>query len=124
MREAARAGRSLTDVLTDIFRNVEEILRSEIRLAQSEVREELRRRRPAGLWLAAGVVGGIFAVFFVMLALLYGLRTVLPGWAAALCIAVVLAIVALISLQVGRARLRVGRDARKEGSGWTRPGTR
>lgn len=124
MREVARGGRSLTDVLTDIFRNVEDILRSEIRLAQSEVREELRRNRPAGLWVVAGLVGAIFSVFFLLLAILYGLRMVLPGWAAALCMAVALAIVAVISLQVGRARLRQGWGARKEHSEWTKPGTR
>jgi len=124
MREAARAGRSLTDVLSDIFRNVEDLLRSELRLARSELREELRRSRPAGLWVAAGVAGALFSVFFLLLAVLYGLRLVLPAWAAALCIAVALAIVALISLQVGRARLRGGSGARKEDSRWTEPKTR
>jgi hypothetical protein len=36
----AAGDRSLSDVLQDIIRNVQEIVRSEVRLAKTEIREE------------------------------------------------------------------------------------
>lgn len=102
----APSGRSFTDVLADIFRNVQEILRSEIRLARFEVREEVRRNRGAGLLIVAGFAGALFSVFFVLIAVQYALRRVLPPWAAALCVAAGLAVLASIAVQLGMRRLR------------------
>ncbi len=48
------ADRSVADVLQDIFRNVQEILRSEIRLAKAEIRQEATEAATAALWMTMG----------------------------------------------------------------------
>ena len=127
MQERAGAGgRSITDVLVDIGRNIQEILRSEIRLAQSEVRERLQA---AGALVAIGVVGGLLSAFFLLLTLLYGLRLFMPPWAASLCIAVAVGLVAAIALKIGLGRLtmrprRKSAESLKENGQWARPATK
>ena len=49
--------RSVSDVLQDILRNLQDMVRSEIRLAKVEIREEARRAVSSGVWIAAGAVG-------------------------------------------------------------------
>jgi uncharacterized membrane protein YqjE len=123
--------RSLTDVLVDIGRNIEDILHYEIRLAQSEVRERLISAQSAGMLVAIGLVGGVLSAFFLLLCLLYALRPLMPAWAAALAIAVGLAVIAAIALKVGMQRLRTSQvlrnttgESEKENLGWARPLTK
>jgi hypothetical protein len=99
--------RSITDVLADIGRDVEDLLRSEILLIESQVREQLiSRARSAGVLVAMGVIGGLLSVFFLLLGALYTLRLLMPSWAAAFAIAAALAVIATVALTVGVRRLR------------------
>jgi hypothetical protein len=102
--DAPRAARSVTDVLSDIFGNVQDILHSEIRLAQSEFRDDLARARPAAVLVAAALGGALLSALFALLAILHALRLVMPAWAAALCLAVALAVVSAIALAMGLKR--------------------
>jgi uncharacterized membrane protein YqjE len=97
----ATSDRSIAEVLQDILRNLQEIIRSEVRLAKTEVREEIGKAKSAGLLVGVGGVCGIFATFFLLLTIVYALATVLPYWAAALIVTVVLAIVAAVVLNAG-----------------------
>lgn len=131
MRERGIGGRrSLTDVLVDIGRNIEDILRFEIRLAQSEVRERLISAQPAGALVAIGLAGGVLSAFFLLLCILYALRLLMPAWAAALGIGVALAFIAALAFTVGMQRLGASRVRRKTGEsvkenlGWPRPLTK
>ena len=96
--------RSVADVLRDIVGNIQEIVRAEVRLAKSEVREELTKVQNAGLLLGLGAIGGLFAVFFLLFSLVYALSIVVPNWAAALTVGAVLAITAAAILSVGMKR--------------------
>ena len=98
--------RSVSDVLQDIIGNVQEIVRSEVRLAKTEIREEANRAKPAVWLLAAGALAAGFAVLFVLLAIMHALSMVVPNWAAALIVAVSMAIVAGATLSAGRTRLK------------------
>jgi VIT1/CCC1 family predicted Fe2+/Mn2+ transporter len=114
MQERAGPGRrSIAEVVVDIGRNIQDLLRAELRLAQSEVRERLQT---AGTLLAAGVIGSLLSAFFLLVAILYGLRLLMPAWAAALCIAFAVAVVALFALKTGIGRLK-GRPSRNTGHG-------
>src|SRR5207237_503322 len=84
--------RSVADVLRDIVGNIQEIVRAEVRLAKSEVREELTKVQNAGLLLGLGAIGGLFAVFFLLFSLVYALSIVMPNWAAALTAAAILSV--------------------------------
>lgn len=123
--------RAITDVLVDIGRNAQELLRAEIRLAQSEVREQVIGAQSAIVLVIVGIAGGILSGFFLLLAALFSLRFVMPAWAAALCVTAVLALVAAIALTAGVRRLKASRpvlkpleDNAKEDAAWARQATR
>ena len=82
-----RGERSLLDVLTDIFGNLEDIVRSELRLAKAEITDELRSAKSSVLGLGIAILTGTFSVLFLLLSGMYALRPVLTPWGAALVIA-------------------------------------
>jgi hypothetical protein len=85
------ADRSVADVLQDILHNVQDILRSEVRLAKAEIRQEATQAAAAALWMTIGVVSLLSAWMFLSWTAVYALATVLPIWAATLVIAVAMA---------------------------------
>ncbi|HEY6389952.1 MAG TPA: phage holin family protein [Bryobacteraceae bacterium] len=98
--------RSLTEVLQSIVRNVQEIVRSEVRLAKTELIQEAAKAKSAGMLLGAGAVAGIFAALFFLLMTVYALTRVMPDWAAALTVAAALAIAAGVMLNSGVKRFK------------------
>jgi uncharacterized membrane protein YqjE len=93
--------RSIGSLVNDIVGNVQEIIRSEVRLAKAEVTEELTKARRAMIWLVAGVVLATMALGFLLLTAVYVLAHFFPPWVAAL-------IVALGSGAIGGALAAVG----------------
>ena len=98
--------RSVSNVLQDIIGNVQEIVRLEVRLANTEIREEVNRAKPAGLLLAIGALTAVFAFLSLMLTMVYALSIVVPDWAAALIVALSMALVAGATLSAGRKRIK------------------
>ena len=99
--------RSVSEVLQDIFGNLQDIVRSEVRLAKVEFTAEASQAAAAGKPLIAGMVLGIYAGGLLLLALVYGLSLVIPPWMAALSVGVLVLLMAAILISIGRARLRV-----------------
>lgn len=97
--------RSITDVLQDILGNVQDIVRSEVRLAKGELLDELAKLKAAAPLLIVGAVTGILATLFLMWTAVYALALVLPMWAAVLIVAVLLAAVGGATLSAGIKRL-------------------
>jgi len=93
--------RSAGDVLKDIVGNVQEIIRSEVRLAKVETTEEITKAKSAAIILGAGGVFGLFATGFVLLAAVYALSLVVASWMAALIVGVVVGIAAAILISRG-----------------------
>ena len=104
---AAIRERSLADVLQDIIANVQEIVRSELRLASVEIRQELIKAASAGKVAAAGGVLALFSFALLLLAAVYGLALAMPPWLAALAVAIVLAIAGSILITAGSKRLKL-----------------
>jgi uncharacterized membrane protein YqjE len=102
----AVADRPISAVLHDIVGNVQEIIRAEVRLAKTEVKEELRKAKAAGALIGVGAVLLLLSVLFVLLALVYALSEVLPPWGAALIVAGSLALIAMVCLGVGAKRAK------------------
>lgn len=95
--------RPISAVLYEIVGQVEEIVRSEIHLAKTEVREELKKARPATVLMALALASAFLTFFFALLSLVYALNLVIPAWAAALCVTGLIASIAVVS---GGAALR------------------
>jgi uncharacterized membrane protein YqjE len=98
--------RSISDVVQDIIRNLQEMVRSEVRLAKTELREEAGKAKSAGILVGGGAVSAIFAVFFLLLMTVYALSRIVPDWAAALVVAGLMALVAALMLSAGRRRFK------------------
>ena len=98
--------RSLSVVLQNIVRNVQEIVRSEVRLAKTEMREEMVKAKSASLLLGIGVVFATFAILFLLLTIVYALALAVPNWAAALIVGIALAITASIILKTALRRFK------------------
>lgn len=109
---ATEAERSVPEVFQDIVRNVQEILRSEVRLASTELKHEAGTAARAAVMFFVGVVFGIYALGFLLLALVYGLATLLASWwIGAIIVGGGLAIIALALIGIGRGRMRSVRPA-------------
>jgi uncharacterized membrane protein YqjE len=93
--------RSISDVLQDIVRNVQEIIRSEVRLAKQEVREEANKATSAGKLIGAGAVTALYAGFFFLFMIFCALSAVMANWAAALIVSAILGIIAAWTLKAG-----------------------
>ena len=98
--------RSVADVLQDILRNVQEIVRAEMRLAKVEIRDETRRAVSSGIWIAAGVVGALSAWMCLLWTVAYLLATRMSLWAATLVVGVVMACVAGVLIIGGIRRVK------------------
>lgn len=99
--------RSLSDVLQDIVANIQDIVRSELRLASAEIRQEIAKAANAGKVAAAGAVLALFGMAFFLLAAVYALALVMPPWMAALAVALVLAIAGSILISAGNKRMKL-----------------
>ena len=97
----AAVDRSLSDLLQDIIRNVQEIVRSEVRLAKTEIREEAAKTKASLVLLGAGALTGFFAILFLLLMIASALALVMPNWAAALVVGAALAVAAGVMLTGG-----------------------
>lgn len=99
--------RPMAEVFRDIIGNVQEMVRSEVRLARVEIREEASKTARAGAMLAIGGVLAIIAGVFMLVCLAQLLDLIMPDWAAALIVALAMGIPAAILIARGRDHLRV-----------------
>jgi MFS family permease len=98
--------RSFAGVVEDIVGNVQGIIRSEVRLAKTEIREETAKAGRASGILGGGAVLALYALGFALLAGFFALEYVVAPWLSALIVAVVTGIVAAILGTMGWKRLK------------------
>jgi hypothetical protein len=98
--------RSIADVFEDVVRDLQELLRAEVRLAKAELRQEARTFGSSVSSLAIAGVAAFFFFQFLLFAAVYGLATAFPLWAASLIVAGVLALVSAVLGAYGMKRLR------------------
>ncbi len=108
MTEPVRPKRSLFALLADLPSLVSDLIAAEIEQLKAEVIRKLK-----GLGLGAGLIIGAAIVLMFMVGVLLtsavlALSLVMPGWLAALLVALVLLIVAGILGWVGYVKLKAG----------------
>jgi hypothetical protein len=102
--------RSLLDVLNDIFGNLQDIIRSEIRLAKAQVTDELRGAKSSALGVGIALLAGVFTALFLLLSGMYALSLVMSTWGAALCIALAMAVLSVVAFLITERRTRARRN--------------
>jgi uncharacterized membrane protein YqjE len=101
------ADRSAADLVRDIISNVQEMVRSEVKLAKAEFREETTKTLSGAKKMAVAAGAGLFALTFVLWSVALLLARVLPDWAATLLVGVVLGAVAGVLYSKARNEIHI-----------------
>jgi uncharacterized membrane protein YqjE len=102
----AQSERSVPEVLQDIIGNVQEILRSEVQLAKTELKEEAAEAARPIITMGVGFVLAAYAVGLLLLAAVFGLTTIMAMWSATLLVGAVVAIIAVLLINTGLGGLK------------------
>jgi hypothetical protein len=100
------SGRPISQIVEDMLSHLAEIVRAELRLVQTESRQDLRRAGNAGVYLAIAGVCGMLGVGFLLLGAVYGLALVMPLWLAAVSVGLGVSITGLALLGIGLQRMK------------------
>jgi uncharacterized membrane protein YqjE len=103
--QASTEDRPIKQILQDILTNMQEIIRNEVRLARTEIGEEMSKALRALAILGGGMFLAVYALGFLLLSAVYALAAVLPDWLAPLLVGLLVAVGAAILIMVGRNRL-------------------
>jgi len=98
--------RSVTQIFQDILTNIQEIIRSEVRLARTEIREESTKAIRAAAMLAAALFLGLYALGFLLLSAVYALASILPDWLGPFLVGLVVAMAGAVLYFLGRNRMK------------------
>jgi uncharacterized membrane protein YqjE len=99
-------GRSMAEVLQDIVGNIQDIVRSEFRLAKAEIQEETAKAVRSGIPLVIGGLLSLYALGFILVAIVHGLSTVMEPWLASLIVGIAVLVVSMALIAAGRKRLK------------------
>jgi uncharacterized membrane protein YqjE len=106
-QDTPSSGRSITEILQEIVNHVSEILRSEIRLAKTEVQQDVSQYVKALAYLVVAGVLACFAFGFVLLGAAFALQTAVPAWLAAVLVGALTGIVGAVIYSLGRNRMKI-----------------
>lgn len=103
--EAKAASTSLGDLLGEVTRDLSTLMRQELDLAKAELRQSATRAGKGAGMLGGAGYAGLMVLFFLSVALWWGLGYLVGNAWAAVIVAVVWAVIGLILYLVGRRQL-------------------
>lgn len=111
LREHARGAperddRSLGELFGELNREFGHLVRQEVQLAKTELREEAAKAGKAAGMLGGAGVAAMFALLLLSFAAAWGLAEVMPAGFAFLIVGAVYAVLSLILFLRGRAQLK------------------
>jgi len=99
--------RSAADLVRDIISNVQEMVRSEVKLAKAEFREETTKTLSGAKKMGIAAGAGVFALTFVLWTIALLLTRVVPDWVATLLVGLVLGAVAGVLYSKARSEIHI-----------------
>lgn len=120
----------VTELVRDVFTDVQEIVRSEIRLAKAEAKEYAISMMSGLKLTAMGAILGLYAFGLLLLAAVLALGMTMQSWAAALIVGLVVGVPAAVMVLMGANRLsgkkvaEEHREAKNQQQGGTWNGAR
>ena len=102
---APQDARPLSAILKEIIAHLEEIVRSEIRLAKTEISAEIVNAARKCISVVAAMVLSLFALGFLLWGGAYALAQVIPLWLATIVVGTVLGTISAILWRKGRKDL-------------------
>ena len=106
--EMPGAPEGLGTLISGVIKDIQDLLRGEIQLAKTELKEDATSAGKGIGAIAAGVFVGLVGLIFLMLAATWLLDKWVQQWLAAGIVAVALLLVAAILAMSGRNKLRAG----------------
>ncbi len=104
--EGMRDTRTMGEIVQDILRDVQEMFRSEFRLARAEMGAKAGKAAKAGGMFGAAAVCGLLGAAALVAAAIAGLALVMAVWLAALIIGVLLVCAAAAAYAGARAKIK------------------
>jgi uncharacterized membrane protein YqjE len=103
-----RRDEPISGLLRSLVADIGLIARREAELAKIELKEKASKAGVAIGLLVAGAAFALYALGVLIAAAVLGLAIVLPAWAAASIVALVLIVIAAVLALIGRTKLREG----------------
>jgi uncharacterized membrane protein YqjE len=98
--------RTVPELLGNIVDNIQQIIRSEFRLAKAELQEKVSRASKLAATLGAGFLLGLYGLGFLLLAAAYALSTVMAAGLAALIVGGALALISIVLVSSSAKKLK------------------
>ncbi len=98
--------RSMAEIIQDIATNLQEMVRSEFRLAKAELTDRAKQAGKAAGILGAGIAVLAVAALLIVVTCVAALALVMPVWLASLIMAVLLGMVGGGMAMAGRSKLK------------------
>jgi hypothetical protein len=98
--------RSLSTLLSDVAGETVDLVRQELSLFKAELQEKLSRAGIGAALVGAGALIAYSGWMFLLLAAVFGFALVVPAWAAALIVGVLVLGVGGALVLVGKSRMR------------------
>jgi len=123
--DSATQSLSTRQLLTQLIETVTLLVRKEVELARAEIRADVKAELSMVTLLVAGGVVAVFGVNMLLVAAVFALTVWMPGWLAALAVAVLLLVIGGVIGLVGWQRrvsvpLAVTRKVMKEDVQWAK----
>lgn len=126
-REDPAGQDSVAGLLSGLLRDLQDLVRGEIALARTELKEDATTAGRGIAMIAAGAIVGLTGFIFLMLGATYLLNKWVEMWIAAAIVGAVLAVIAAIVASAGRGKLsatnmkpELSIDSLKEDKEWAK----
>jgi len=97
--------RSTGELLADVANEVSALVRSEVRLAKTEISEKIAQIESGAVLLAGGGIIAFAGILILLLAAVFALANVVAPWLSALIIGIVVVIVGAVMVSKGRSNM-------------------
>jgi hypothetical protein len=98
--------RSIGELLREVYQDAMTMVDRQIALAKSEARAAVQAAGRGAAIIGAGALVGLVGFIYLMLAVVYGLSRVMPDWAAAGLVGLVLAVAGGVAIWLGARQLK------------------
>jgi hypothetical protein len=98
--------RPLGDLVSDLTRSMQTLVKKEVELAKVEIKEQASRAGKGGAMMAAAGVTGFVALLLVSWAAAWGLAEGIPTWLAFLAIGLLYGVIAALLALTGKKTLQ------------------
>ena len=95
---------SLGELIAATTRDLSALMRTEVELAKTEIKEEVAEAGRAGALMGAGALVGYLALLLLLLAAAWGIAEAIAPWAGLLIVGIVTGAVAAVLITTGRKK--------------------